>query len=64
MGGASAGKMAWNQHLDPAGSKNVPPPPTWWRDGSQGCKIAGSTVSKVKDNPEFTVVVGAMEFSM
>lgn len=55
--------MAWNQHLTP-GSGNAAPPPSWWRDGSPGCKVNAAHFVKVKDNPEFTVALGVQEYTM
>ena len=35
---------------------------TWWRSSGTGIKIDRATVLKTRDNPEFSVALGAMEF--
>lgn len=34
----------------------------WWRSAGTGMKLDRATVTKSRDNPEFSVALGAMEF--
>lgn len=35
----------------------------WWKEAGSAIKTQGSTVTKVRENPDFAVAVGAMQYT-